>query len=74
MPGQQQRLIPERIDPESQFGQQLAVFEQQRQLARAEFDRFGNEQPLRLDRPLQNSTAQLFIDDPFVQRVLVDDR
>ncbi len=49
------------------------MFEEQAGLGRRQVHRLGDQQPLRLDLPPLHPAPQLFVQDPLVKRVLVDD-
>ena len=49
------------------------MLNQDGRLGRGQVHRLGHQQPLRLDTPLRHAAAQFLVEDPLVQRMLIDD-
>ena len=56
------------------MGEDIGILQQQSRFLRGQFNRFRDEHPLRLDRVVEHSRTQVFVHDPLVQRMLVDQR
>ena len=53
--------------------QQLCVFAEDSGFDRTALDRFRDQQHLTFDSALQHAYTQMFVQNPFMQRVLIDD-
>ena len=73
--GNEHRVSAERFGDNPEIAERLLIFQRARRLFRREFDRFGNEHLLRVEfSRFLKLCPDLFVEDPFVQRVLVDQR
>ncbi len=70
---EQNRRPAELLQFETDLLQQIERLQQRHAFGRGAFDGFRNQQPLTLHASGQNAVAKMFIQNAFVQRVLVDD-
>lgn len=70
---QQQGCATEFLNIEAHLCHEFRVFKDGGRLNCSAFDGFGDEQSLGFDDTCENFSAEVFVHDAFVQRVLVDD-
>jgi hypothetical protein len=66
------RITSKRLNLDSKLVQKIAMFNHQGRLGALELDRLGDEQTLRLDSTACNPSPQFLVQNPLMERMLVD--